>query len=252
MKRKLQFAGWLMALGMGAALVVPCFAQGPRANGTQNRQENRPPKEQRPPPRQQPSREQQPRQQPRQEQRQQQRQQQQDARRAQSERQNSGANRPPNTNTHRPPAPDPSHAGMAARSNNNLSQPPSAYTPAPKRFDSLPRQEQQKILQNNKSFEKLPPAQKQQMREAAANWSRLTPEQRNHIQSNVLPQWKQLPPNRQRAIQQRLGVLQNMPESARNQHLNDPNFTRGMSEEDKAMLRDLSHLHVGAPDPPNE
>jgi hypothetical protein len=141
---------------------------------------------------------------------------------------------------------------MAARSNNNLSRPPLAYTPAPKRFDNLPRQEQQKILQNNKSFEKLPPAQKQQMREAAANWSRLTPEQRNHIQSNVLPQWKQLPPNRQRAIQQRLGVLQNMPESARNQHLNDPNFTRGMSEEDKAMLRDLSHLHVGAPDPPNE
>src|SRR5256885_1237609 len=45
----------------------------------------------------------------------------------------------------------------------------------------------------------------------------------------------------------------NLPESARNQHLNDPNFTRGMSDEDKSMLRDLSHLHVGgAPEPPNE
>jgi hypothetical protein len=44
-----------------------------------------------------------------------------------------------------------------------------------------------------------------------------------------------------------------MPESARNQHLADPNFTRGMSEEDKSMLRELSHLHVGgAPEPPNE
>ena len=242
-----------MALGMGAALVVPCFAQGPRANGTQNRQENRPPKQQsQPPPRQQPSREQQPRQQPRQEQRQQQRQQQQDARRAQSERQNSGANRPPNTNTHRPPAPDPSRAGMAARSNNNLSQPPSAYTPAPKRFDSLPRQEQQKILQNNKSFEKLAPAQRQQREEAARNWTHLTPEQQNHVRSDVIPKWKQMPKGRQDAIQHRLAVLRNMPESARNQHLNDPNFTRGMSEEDKAMLRDLSHLHVGAPDPPNE
>jgi hypothetical protein len=67
-----------------------------------------------------------------------------------------------------------------------------------------------------------------------------------------MPKWKQLPPQRQNAMQQRLGVLQNMPESARNRHLNDPNFTRGMSEEDKAMLRDLSHMHVGAPDPPNE
>jgi hypothetical protein len=60
-------------------------------------------------------------------------------------------------------------------------------------------------------------------------------------------------PDRQRAIQNRLSVLQNMPESARNQHLNDPNFTRGMSDEDKSTLRDLSHLHVGgAPDPPNQ
>jgi hypothetical protein len=34
--------------------------------------------------------------------------------------------------------------------------------------------------------------------------------------------------------------------------LNDPDFTRGMSEEDKATLHDLSHLHVGgAPDPPS-
>jgi hypothetical protein len=141
---------------------------------------------------------------------------------------------------------------MMTGPSNNPNRPLSAYTPPPKRFDSLPWQEQQKILQNNNNFEKLPPGQKQQMREAAANWSKLTPEQRDHIKSDVLPQWKQLPSNRQRAIQQRLGVLQNMPESARNQHLNDPNFTRGMSEEDKAMLRDLSHLHVGAPDPPNE
>src|SRR6266566_3565144 len=46
--------------------------------------------------------------------------------------------------------------------------------------------------------------------------------------------------------------LQNMPESARNQHLSDANFTRGMSEEDKALLRDLSHMHVGAPDSAGE
>jgi Protein of unknown function (DUF3106) len=236
MSRKLQFAGWLMGLAMSAALAVPAFAQGPRANWAQNRQDNKPPKQQQ---------RQEQRQQQRQEQRRENRQPRQETGRAQNQRQNSGANRPPNSN--------PNRADMMARPNNNPNRPPSAYTPPPpKQFNTLPRQEQQKILQNNKSFEKLPPAQKQQMREAAANWSRLTPEQRNHIQSNVLPQWKQLPPNRQRAIQQRLGVLQNMPESARNQHLNDPNFTRGMSEEDKAMLRDLSHLHVGAPDPPNE
>ena len=91
------------------------------------------------------------------------------------------------------------------------------------------------------------------MQEAARNWGRMTQEQKNHVKNDVMPKWQQLPPQRQRAIQQRLGVLKNMPESARNQHLNDPNFTRGMSEEDKSMLRDLSHLHVGgAPEPPNE
>jgi hypothetical protein len=244
MKGKLQFAGSLVALGMSAALAVPAFAQAQRGNGPQNRQANKPPARQSQQPRQQP-----PGQQQRPQQSQERRQQQQEAPRAQNQRQNSGGNsggnRPPNANVNR--------AGIMGQPNINPNRPPSAYTPPPpKTFNSLNQQDKQRVLENNKRFQKLPPAQKQQMQEAAANWSRLTPDQRNHIKSDVLPQWKQLPPNRQRAIQQRLGVLQNMPESARNQHLNDPNFTRGMSEEDKAMLRDLSHLHVGAPDPPNE
>jgi len=54
-------------------------------------------------------------------------------------------------------------------------------------------------------------------------------------------------------MKQKLGVLQNMPESARNQRLNDPNFTRGMSDDEKSMLKDLSHTHVGGPpEPPGE
>jgi hypothetical protein len=249
MKRKLQIAGWSMALTLSAALAVPCFAQGPHPNGAQNRQDNKPPKQQSQPPQRQP---QGPRQQQRQEQRQEHQQQQQAPRSAPNERQNSGASRPPNANTNRPPASDINRAGMATRPSHNPNRPPSAYTPPPKRFDSLPRQEQQKILQYNKSFEKLSPAQRQQREEAARNWTHLTPEQQNHVRSDVIPKWKQMPKGRQDAIQHRLAVLRNMPESARNQHLNDPNFTRGMNEEDKAMLRDLSHLHVGAPDPPNE
>src|SRR5436853_92494 len=151
MKWKLKFAEWLMGLGMGAALAVPCLADGPRANWAQNRQEN------------------------------------------------------------------------------------------------------QRVLENNMRLQSLPPAQRQELQERAQVWGKLTPEQRQHIRNDVLPKWQQLPPDRKRAIQQRLGVLKNMPESARNQHLSDPNFTRGMSEEDRATLRDLSHLHVGgAPEPPSE
>jgi hypothetical protein len=226
-----------MALGISAMVAVPCYAQRGRANWAQNRPADKPPKQEK----------QQPRQEHRQEQRQERRQQQQDARRAQAERR-------PNENASRPPERNPNRPDANTRPNNNPNRPPSAYTPpAPKRFDSLPRQEQQKILQNNKSFEKLTPAQKQQREEAAKNWTNLTPEQQSHIRNDVLPKWKQMPKARQDAIQHRLAVLRNMPESARNQHLNDPNFTRGMSEEDKATLRDLSHMHVGgAPEPPSE
>ena len=173
MRRKLQFAGGLIALGLSAALAVPAFAQGPRANWAQNRQDNKPPKQRNQPPRQQSSRQPQ-------------------------------------------------------------------------------RQEQRKVIENYNRQRNLSPADRQEIKKREETFSRLTPEQKDHVRNDLAPKWKQLPPDRQRAIQQRLGVLQNMPESARNQHLNDPNFTRGMSEEDKAMLRDLSHLHVGAPDPPNE
>jgi hypothetical protein len=233
MRLRLQFAGCLVALGISAMILVPCYAQRGRANWAQNRPADKPPKPPKPPARQQ--------------QKQEHRQQQQEARRAQVEkRQNEGANRSSATNPNRT---DPN-----ARPNSNPNRPPSAYTPPPaKKFNSLPQQEQQRILQSNRNFEKLTPAQKQQQEEAAKNWSKLTPVQQGHIRNEVIPKWKQMPKDRQDAIQHRLAVLRNMPESARNQHLNDPNFTRGMSDEDKAMLHDLSHMHVGgAPEPPSE
>src|ERR1700682_4015824 len=149
MNRKLQFAEWSMALGMGAALAVPCYAQGPRANWAQNRQDNKPPKQQsQPPARQQqpsqqspPRQQQPPRQQPRQqgqEQRQERRQQQQETRRMPNERQNSGANRPPNSNMNR--------AETAMRPNNNPNRPPSTYTPPKTEFNNLSPQERQRGL----------------------------------------------------------------------------------------------------------
>lgn len=109
------------------------------------------------------------------------------------------------------------------------------------------------MIQNQQRFRQLSPQQQQDMRARSRVWQQMTPQQRDHIRNEVLPTWRNTPPSRQKAIEQRLGVLQNMPESARNRHLNDPNFTRGMTDEDRATLRDLSHLHVGGvPDAPNE
>jgi hypothetical protein len=118
------------------------------------------------------------------------------------------------------------------------------------RLRNMSPQDRQRLAQNEQRLHSLSPAQQQDLRNRARVWERMTPEQRDHIRNDVLPKWKQLPSERQRAIQQRLGVLQNMPESARNRHLSDPNFTRGMNEEDRQMLQDLSHEHVGAPERP--
>ena len=118
-------------------------------------------------------------------------------------------------------------------------------------FQNLSPEQQGRIKQQFNQWDKMTPVQRADLRTKEDTWRRMTPEQRDHIKNDVLPRWRQMPWERQQVIQQKLGVLQNMPESARNQRLSDPNFTRGMSDEDKATLHDLSHLHVGgAPDPP--
>lgn len=173
---------------------------------------------------------------------------------------------------HRPPSPPP--RSEAAPGNRKNDRPPNAKggqnTPHPngngngprvappppnvqERWRNMSPQDRQRLLQNEDRLRRLPPAQQQVLRDRAQVWNRMTPEQREHVRTDVLPRWRQMPPERKQAIRQRLRVLQNMPESARNQRLNDPNFTRGMSEEDRSTLRDLSHLHVGgALESPNE
>jgi hypothetical protein len=120
-------------------------------------------------------------------------------------------------------------------------------------FQSLSPDKQNKIRQQFSQWDHMSPQQQASLRRNEQTWRNLTPEQRDHIKNDVLPKWRQMPWDRQQMMKQKLSVLQNMPESARNERLNDPNFTRGMSDDEKSMLHDLSHTHVGAPDtPPNE
>lgn len=142
----------------------------------------------------------------------------------------------------------------------NPNRPPQGYTPN-NRYEgpgtNRPRQltpaEMQRLQQNQQRFNQLSPQQQQEMREREQVWQRMTHEQRQHVRNDVLPKWQQMPQERRQMIQQRLRILRDMPESARDRRLSDPNFTRGMSEEDRATLHDLSHLHVGgALEPPNE
>ena len=247
MKLRIQ-CGWLMALLISAGMALQCSAQDSRPNRAQNRQESRPPKQQG-------QQQNQPR---RQEQRQERRQPRQEARRVQPGRSIAEAPRDPASvnppresgNLREGRSRPPNGSGQSVqRPNFNGNRPPNAREGS---RDFTP-EERQRFQRDEKRFKQLPPQQQQELRDRAQVWQRMTPQQRDHVRNEVLPKWQQIPPDRKRAIQQRLGVLKNMPESARNQHLNDPNFTRGMSQEDQATLRDLSHLHVGgAPDPPNE
>ena len=119
-------------------------------------------------------------------------------------------------------------------------------------FQNLSPDKQNKIRQQFNQWDHMSPNQRADLRDKEQTWRSLSPEQRDHIKNDVLPKWRQMPWDRQQVMKQKLGVLQNMPESARNQRLNDSNFTRGMSDDEKSMLRDLSHTHVGAPDPSAE
>ena len=220
MKLRLQIGGLLLALGISAGMAMPCVAQKPHANAApQNHPATRPAK----PPKASKQADRPPRNA--------------GGQKANAKTQgnaNASVNRPPNASSE-----------SASKANVNPNRPPNATVHS---RDLTPQQRQ-----NLPRLNQLSPQEKQEMRDRARVWGNLTPEQRQHIKNDIVPRWQQMSPERKRAIRQRLGVLQNMPESARNQHLNDPNFTRGMSEEDKAMLRDLSHMHVGgAPEPPME
>lgn len=111
-------------------------------------------------------------------------------------------------------------------------------------------EEQRRLRENNQKLRNLPPAERQELDRRARVWQKMTPEQRQYIRNEVAPKWREMPPERRQTIRRKLQTLQNMPEEARNRRLNDPEFTRGMSEDDKETLRKLSHLHVG--EPPDE
>jgi uncharacterized protein DUF3106 len=243
MKLRFQFGGWLLAVASCAGLSLPCYAQRPPLASARQQEH-------------------------------------------QQQKQNqSKPNRPP-ANQNRPAGHPPAQrAPFRANGNTGLVRPnPQRGNLAPRqqlgvgaarpwvdKMRDLNPQQRERVMQDSPAFHNLPPEkqnrirnqfsqwdsktpqQRADQREREQAWRQMTPDQREHVKNDVLPAWRQMPAERQQAIQQRLSVLKNMPEFARNQRLSDPNFTRGMSEEDKATLHDLSHLHVGgAPDPPNE
>jgi hypothetical protein len=119
------------------------------------------------------------------------------------------------------------------------------------RFLSLPAEQQAQIRQRLEAWNRLTPDQQQALRDRQRVWEQMTPEQQRNIRQSLLPRWQQLLPARRQAILQRLHSLRNMSEADRQAKLNDPAFVEGLNPEDREMLGQLAHLHVGmAPDAP--
>ena len=119
------------------------------------------------------------------------------------------------------------------------------------RFLGLPPEQQAQIRQRLEAWNRLTPGQQQALRDRQRVWEQMTPEQQRNVRQSLLPRWQQLPPARRQALLQRLHSLRNMSEVDRHAKLNDPAFVEGLNPEDREMLGQLAHLHVGmAPDPP--
>lgn len=119
------------------------------------------------------------------------------------------------------------------------------------RFLSLPPEQQAQIRQRLEAWNRLTPEQQQALRQRQHVWEQMTPDQQRYVRQSLLPRWQQMPPVRRQALLQRLHSLRNMSEEERQAKLNDPAFTEGLSTEDREMLGQLAHLHVGmAPDTP--
>jgi len=119
------------------------------------------------------------------------------------------------------------------------------------RFKSLPLEQQDQIRQRLQAWNRLTPEQQQALRDRQQVWEQMTPLQQRYVRQILLPRWQQLPPARRQVILQRLHSLRNMNEADRQAKLNDPAFVEGVNPEDREMLGQLAHLHVGmAPDAP--
>lgn len=119
------------------------------------------------------------------------------------------------------------------------------------RFQNLPPEQQAQIRQRLDAWNRLTPEQQQALRDRQSVWEQMTPEQQRNVRQSLLPRWQQMPPVRRQAILQRLHSLRNMSEAERQAKLSDPAFTEGLNPDDREMLGQLAHLHVGmAPDTP--
>jgi hypothetical protein len=113
------------------------------------------------------------------------------------------------------------------------------------RFQSLPPQRQEQIRRTLQRWNQMTPEQRDAMRNRAQIFNRLTPEERQEVVTDLAPRWKALPQDRKEVLNGRLRVLRGMTPSEREQALQDPQFMRGLDNNEQDLLRKITALRVG-------
>jgi hypothetical protein len=61
----------------------------------------------------------------------------------------------------------------------------------------------------------------------------------------ILPEWRQLAPERRRVLIGKLRQLQGLSDSDRKKRLKDPGFLRGLAPSEQNLLKQMAKLKVG-------
>jgi Protein of unknown function (DUF3106) len=115
------------------------------------------------------------------------------------------------------------------------------------RFRGLPAQQQAQIRQRLQVWNNLSPEQRQTLLQRERVLAQMTPEQRRYVREELMPEWQGLAPARRQVVLGKLRDLHSLSDSERAAKLNDESFMKGLSPNERQMLRDLSNLRVGPP-----
>jgi hypothetical protein len=137
-----------------------------------------------------------------------------------------------------------------------------------RQYQNVPRDQQQKALNNDPEFKKLPPERQERLRQRLdrfnnlppdrqkqvlnrmETWEHLTPQQKSEARQ-VFSGIRSLPPERRQAMQNAVNALRAMPPDARQRAIESGRFSQFSSQE-RDLLNGVSKLPLAPSEAPGE
>jgi hypothetical protein len=143
------------------------------------------------------------------------------------------------------------HAGQWLRQYQNVprDQQQKALNNDPE-FKKLPPERQERLRQRLDRFNSLPPDRQQQILNRMETWEHLTPQQKSEARQ-VFSGIRNLPPERRQAMQNAVEALRAMPPGARQRAIESGRFSQ-FSPQERDLLNGVSKLPLAPSEAPNE